>query len=131
MLNQKYGRGLSPVALTSCGAGELALRLWEYSMALNVCPRPTPILVILLVGAPTARVQLRAARAPGVTRAGARGARQAAEGSAGLRGAFRAREARLLLLLGCMRSPLLPSGGPASGPAALTLVRLHWCGVAP
>ena len=34
MLNQKCGRGLSPVALTSCGAGELVLRLWEYSIAL-------------------------------------------------------------------------------------------------
>ena len=31
------------MALTSCGAGELALRLWEYAMALDVCPRPTPI----------------------------------------------------------------------------------------
>ena len=48
------------MALTSCGAGELALRLWEYSMELHVCPRPTPILVLLLVRAPTARVQLRA-----------------------------------------------------------------------
>ena len=77
---------------------------------------------------PAARVQPRAARAQGVTRAGARAAGQAAEGGAGLREAFRAREARLLLLLGCMRSPLLPTGGPAPGRAALALVRLHWCG---
>ena len=45
------------MALTSCGAGEVALNLWEYSI-----PRPfvRGLLPGLLVHAPTALVQLRA-----------------------------------------------------------------------